>query len=119
MNKILLVEDEKNIILAVKMCLKKEGYDVVVVEDGVSAIDKAFDEKPELILLDILIPKMNGFLVCEALRDEDETKEIPIVMLSAKAEEADIQRAMQLGANDYLVKPFKPQELLAKIKENI
>ncbi|SKA08087.1 response regulator transcription factor [Selenihalanaerobacter shriftii] len=119
MSQILLVEDEKNIILATKMCLEGAGYDVLVVKDGLTAIDTAFNYKPDLILLDILIPKMNGYLVCEALRQDERTKKLPIVMLSAKAEEEDIKKAMKLGANDYLVKPFEPKELLSKIKDNI
>ncbi|SDC29592.1 Response regulator receiver domain-containing protein [Candidatus Frackibacter sp. WG11] len=119
MGRILLVEDTKNIILSVKMCLEGAGYEVAVVEDGVTAVDRALRQKPDLVLLDILIPKMNGYLVCEALREDDKTKDIPIVMLSAKAEEKDIKKAMKLGADDYLVKPFEPSELLDKVVENI
>jgi DNA-binding response OmpR family regulator len=119
MEKILLVEDNKNITLSVMMCLENAGYEVVVVENGIKAVDRALSQKPDLILLDILIPKMNGYLVCEALRDEEKTKEVPIVMLSAKAEEEDIKKARKLGADDYLVKPFEPKELLIIVKENI
>ncbi|MCK8825045.1 response regulator transcription factor [Fuchsiella alkaliacetigena] len=119
MSKILLVEDDKNIILAIKICLEEAGYQVTVVRNGVTAVERAFAEKPDLILLDILLPKLNGYLVCEALQEDEETKEIPIVVLSVKSEQKDIQKAMQLGAADYLVKPFEPEELLTKVEENI
>ncbi|MFO7819689.1 MAG: response regulator [Halanaerobacter sp.] len=117
MNKILLVEDNKNIARVLKICLKNAGYEVKWVANGTEAVDEAFNLKPDLILLDLKIPKLNGFLVCETLQDEEATSEIPIVILSAKAEEEDMQRAYDLGASDYMIKPIEPQELLAKIEE--
>ncbi|MGM0500909.1 MAG: response regulator transcription factor [Bacillota bacterium] len=117
MNKILLVEDNNNIATVLKMCLKQAGYEVQWVANGTKAVDEAFQWEPDLILLDIKIPKMNGFLVCETLKGEDETAKIPIIMLSAKAEEEDIKKAYDLGAEDYLIKPLEPQELLKKVKE--
>ncbi|MBM7555756.1 response regulator transcription factor [Halanaerobacter jeridensis] len=119
MDKILLVEDNKNIAKVLKMCLTKADYEVKRVANGTEAVDEAYNWKPALILLDIKIPKMNGFLVCETLKDDDATANIPIIMLSAKAEEEDIQRAYDLGATDYLIKPIEPQNLLKKIKEQL
>ena len=119
MNRILLVEDNRNIATVLKMCLKKENYEVNWVANGTKAVDEAFNWKPDLILLDIKIPKMNGFLVCETLKEEDATANIPIIMLSAKAEEEDIKRAYNLGAENYLIKPIEPQELLAEVKKHL
>ncbi|MGM0370758.1 MAG: response regulator transcription factor [Bacillota bacterium] len=115
MDKILLVEDNKNIATVLKMCLKQADYEVKWVANGTKAVDVAFNWQPDLILLDIKIPKMNGFLVCETLQDEESTVNIPIIMLSAKAEEEDIKKAYNLGATDYLIKPIEPQELLDRI----
>ncbi len=114
--RILLVEDNKNIITVMKLCLKQAGYEVQVVSNGVEAVDVAFEAPPDLILLDVCLPKMNGFLVCETLKEEEATAEIPILMLSAKTEEEDIQRAYELGADQYLTKPIEPSELLEQVE---
>ncbi|PRX25274.1 response regulator receiver domain-containing protein [Orenia metallireducens] len=115
MNKILVVEDSKNIVTVLKICLTNAGYEVKVVSDGVDAVDTAFEWEPDLILLDIKIPKMNGFLVCETLKKDESTAQIPILMMSAKAEEEDIKKAYDLGADDYIIKPVEPNKLLEKI----
>lgn len=117
--RILLVEDAPNLVLSIKMCLQKEGFDVSVATDGVAAVNKAFEEHPDLILLDIIIPKLSGYLFCEALKADERTKSIPIVVISAKAQQQDIKRAMELGAVDYLVKPFQPRELVQTVKKFI
>ncbi|TDX49077.1 response regulator transcription factor [Orenia marismortui] len=116
MNKILVVEDSKNIITVLKICLSNAGYEVKVVSNGVDAVDLTFDWNPDLILLDIKIPKMNGFLVCETLKKDESTSNIPILMLSAIAEEENIKKAYDLGADDYIIKPIEPSKLLDKIK---
>ncbi|MTI61195.1 MAG: response regulator [Firmicutes bacterium] len=117
--KILLADDAKNIVLVLKMSLEKAGYQVLVSRDGLTALEIAQTEKPDLILLDILMPKMNGFLVLEALKDDPQTNEIPVVFISAKAEEKDIERAKSLGVNDYLIKPIKQKDLLAVVEKNL
>lgn len=114
--KILLVEDEKNIILGVKTCLEVANYKVVVVEDGEKAIEAALKEKPDLILLDLMLPKMNGFQVCQQLKTMEETKHIPIVVLTAKTSEEDKERAREAGADSYMTKPFRPEELWQEIR---
>ncbi|MFT9494626.1 response regulator [Anaerosolibacter sp.] len=111
MKKILIVDDEKNIILTLKMYLEKSGYDIRVATNGIEAIDISQEYLPDLIFLDIVLPKMNGYLVCEALRDEPLTKNIPIIFMSAKTQKEDIQRALAVGGNDYIVKPFTPEEI--------
>ncbi len=114
--KVLLAEDEKNVILGVRTCLDAVGYDVEVVEDGEEALNSVKRAHPDLILLDLLMPKVDGFEVLKVLKGNEETSKIPIVVLTAKAEETDRQRAMELGADNYMTKPFKPQELWDVIK---
>ncbi len=113
--KILLVEDEKNIILGVKTCLEVADYAVVVVEDGEKVLAAALKEEPDLILLDLMLPKANGFHVCQQLKTRPETKHIPIVVLTAKTAEEDKERALQAGADSYMTKPFRPEELWQEI----
>lgn len=117
--KVLLVEDEKNIILGVKTCLEVANYHVIVVEDGEKAIETAVEEKPDLILLDLMLPKIDGFTVCRELKSKEETKNIPIVVLTAKVEEESRRQAMEAGADSYMTKPFRPEELWQEIKKFI
>ena len=116
MNKILIVDDEKNILLVFKKALQSTGYQVSTATDGVEALDKASEISPDLILLDIVLPKLNGFMVYEALKEEPKTEDIPVIFISAKSEEEDIRKAEELGAKDYLVKPIKQKELLDTVK---
>lgn len=115
--KILLIEDNKNIILVEKMCLEANGYEVLLAEDGIQGLEMVINGKPDLILLDILIPKMNGYLVLEALQNNPVTSDIPVLVTSAKAQVDDLKQAFAYKIQGYLVKPFTSQELLAKIKE--
>lgn len=115
--KILLVEDEKNIILGVRTCLDAVGYQVEVVEDGEAALASVYREKPDLMLLDLLLPKVDGFEVLSVLKSDDRYQDIPIIVLTAKAGEEDRQRALDLGANAYMTKPFRPQELWDILKK--
>jgi CheY-like chemotaxis protein len=119
MSKILLVDDEKNIRLVVGKSLEKAGYEVEFAVDGVEAVDKANEINPSLILLDLRLPKMNGFLVLEAIKGDTATEDIPVIILSALSEEDDIQKAISLGAADFLVKPVTQVELLSAVEENI
>jgi CheY-like chemotaxis protein len=119
MSKILVVDDEKNIRLVVGKSLEKAGYDVDYAVDGVEAVDKANNISPDLILLDLRLPKMNGFLVLEALKSDAATEEIPVIILSALSEEDDVQKAISSGAEDFLVKPISQSDLLAAVEESI
>jgi CheY-like chemotaxis protein len=100
----------------VRTCLDAVGYQVEIVEDGEEALNAVRREHPDLILLDLLMPKIDGFEVLKVLKGDEATKQIPIIVLTAKAEEEDRQRAMDLGANDYMTKPFKPQDLWDRLK---
>lgn len=115
--RILLVEDEKNIILGVRTCLDAVGYEVEVAENGELALEAVARSRPHLILLDLMLPKYDGYEVLEILKSKPESSTIPVVVLTAKAEEEDRRKAMELGANAYMTKPFRPQELWDVLKE--
>jgi len=119
MSKILVVDDEKNIRLVVGKSLEKAGFDVYYAVDGVQAVEKSNDINPDLVLLDLRLPKMNGFLVLEALKSDTSTEDIPVIILSALSEEDDVQKAISLGAEDFLVKPINQSDLLAAVEANI
>ena len=114
--KILIVDDEKNIVDILKFNLKKEGFDTLEAYDGEKAVELAMNELPDLILLDVMLPKMDGFTVCKKIRQSLTT---PILMLTAKEEEVDKVLGLELGADDYITKPFSQRELMARIKANI
>ncbi len=111
--RILVIEDEKPIADAVAYSLKREGYAVSVARDGESGLSLARTEKPDLIILDLMLPGMDGLAVCRSVRREAKT---PIIMLTAKAEEADKVVGLELGADDYVTKPFSMRELIARVK---
>ena len=115
-HKILVVDDEKNIVDILKYNLEKEGYDVICAYDGKEAIFQALKHKPDLILLDIMLPEYDGFVVCRKLR---ESTTVPIIMLSAKSEELDKVIGLEMGADDYMTKPFSARELIARVKSNL
>ena len=112
-NKILVVEDDLNLLRTLKYNLQREGYKVIAAIDGAEALATARREKPELIILDVMLPKMNGFEVCRVLR-KDMT--VPILMLTAKTEETDKIVGLEIGADDYMTKPFSMRELLARVR---
>ena len=114
--KILIVDDEKNIVDIIAFNLKKEGYTVITAADGEEGVQKAMEENPDLILLDIMMPKMDGYEVCKKIREKKNT---PIIMLTARAEELDKVLGLELGADDYVTKPFGVRELMARVKANL
>jgi DNA-binding response OmpR family regulator len=116
---ILIVEDEKDIVEVLRHYLEKENYRVHAVPDGFSALEVAGKVVPDLILLDLMLPRLDGIEVCKRLKADDRTKNIPIIMLTAKAEETDKVRGLELGADDYVTKPFSAKELVARIKAHI
>jgi two-component system OmpR family response regulator len=112
-NKVLVVEDDRNLSDTLKYNLRKDGYDVVTAGDGVEALDAARREKPDLIILDLMLPKLSGFEVCRILR-KDMT--VPILILTAKTDETDKIVGLEIGADDYMTKPFSLRELLARAR---
>lgn len=114
--KILVVEDEQLIAEMIQFNLEKQGYEVYVAPDGILAVQKVEQVKPDLILLDIMLPGLNGFEVCRQVRKNHNT---PIIMLTAKETESDKVQGLNLGADDYITKPFNPQELLARVNAQL
>ena len=114
--KILIVDDEKNIRDIIIYNLKKEGYQILQAADGEEGVRLAMEEEPDLILLDIMMPKMDGYDACKKIR---ETKNTPIIMLTARAEEVDKVLGLEFGADDYVTKPFGVRELMARVKANL
>ena len=114
---ILVVEDERNIVDILTFNLQREGYDTLEALDGAAGLRLALDQDPDLILLDLMLPKMDGFQVCRTLRDQG--RATPIIMLTAREEETDKVLGLELGADDYITKPFSMRELLARVKSNI
>lgn len=114
--KILIVEDEKDILQLVKLYLEKEGFRTVTATTGVEGLTQVKTEKPDLIVLDLMLPELDGLEVCKRLRSHVDTAMLPIIMLTAKAEESDTIIGLELGADDYVTKPFSPKTLVARVK---
>jgi two-component system, OmpR family, alkaline phosphatase synthesis response regulator PhoP len=114
--KILIVEDERDILQLVKLYLEKEGYRTVTALTGAEGLNSAKSDKPDLIILDLMLPEIDGLEVCKRIRASQETAMLPIIMLTAKAEESDTVIGLELGADDYVTKPFSPKALVARVK---
>ena len=113
--KILVVDDEPSLVMMVESRLKANRYGVIIANNGIECLEKAQTEKPDLILLDIMMPEMDGFQTLEKLRENNQTKSIPVIMLTAKSQLDDVNKAANLGVTDYIVKPFSPVVFLEKI----
>lgn len=114
--KILIIEDDHDIVEMIQYNLKQEGYATLSASDGKEGVDLARTKHPDLIILDIMLPTMDGFEVCRILKNEPVTADIPIAILSAKSQDTDKVVGLELGADDYVTKPFSPRELIARIK---
>ena len=114
--KILVVDDEEHILELIRYNLDASGYEVIEASDGDDAVKKAINEVPDLILLDLMLPGKDGYDVCRELRSNGKTKAVPIIMLTAKSEEIDKILGLELGADDYITKPFSVRELMARVK---
>src|SRR5438552_2743387 len=117
--RILVVDDEEDLLELIRYNLSKEGYRVTCASSGEQAMREARGNPPDLILLDLLLPSVDGLEVCKLLKNDSRTKHVPIVMLTAKSEEADMVAGLELGADDYITKPFSPRVLMARIKARL
>lgn len=114
--RILIADDEPNIVISIEFLLKREGYDVIVAQNGAEALAKVRAERPDLVILDVMMPLRNGFEVCQDLRQDPEFKDLRIMMLTAKGRDTEVSKGLALGADVYMTKPFSTRELVAKVK---
>lgn len=117
--KILVVDDEVYILHILEFSLGAEGFEVITANNGEVAVEKAIQEKPDLIVLDIMMPVLDGYETCRRLKREPETKHIPVILLTAKGRDADKRLGFEVGAIDYVVKPFSPNRLIGRVEEII
>lgn len=114
--KILIVDDEPNIVISLEFLMKKEGFEVAIANDGEDALTKVDSFDPDLVLLDVMMPRKSGFEVCEALRADPAKSALKIVMLTAKGRDTEVAKGLAIGADAYMTKPFSTKELLAMVK---
>jgi DNA-binding response OmpR family regulator len=114
--RVLIVDDEPNIVISLEFLMKREGFEVSVAHDGAEALESIRAERPDLVVLDVMMPKLNGFEVCQAVRADPERAATLIVMLTAKGREAEMNKGLSLGADAYIAKPFSTRDLVARIK---
>jgi DNA-binding response OmpR family regulator len=117
MYRILIVDDEPNIVLALELLMKKEGFEVHAVDDGEKAIHAVGEFRPDLVLLDIMMPKLDGYEVCQRIRSDASLKNVRIIMLTAKGREVEKEKGLALGVDSYITKPFSTREVVLKVKE--
>lgn len=116
-NKILIVDDEPNIVRSLSFVLNKEGYDVALAADGDQAMKMMRGSKPNILFLDVMMPKKNGYDLCHEVKSDPELKDIHVVILTAKGQENDRQKGLLQGADEFITKPFSPMEIVARVKE--
>ena len=116
-HKILIVDDEPNMVISLEFLMKKEGFQIAVAGDGEEALAKVASFAPDLLLLDVMMPKKSGFEVCEALRAEPANSALKIVMLTAKGRETEVAKGLAIGADAYVTKPFSTKDLVVRVKE--
>lgn len=114
--KILIVDDEPNIVISLEFLMRREGFEVSVARDGEEALSRIHAERPDLVLLDVMMPKRNGFDVCQAVRAEPNLAGLKIIMLTAKGREAEVAKGLALGADAYIPKPFSTRDLVIQVK---
>ena len=114
--KILIVDDEQNIVISLEFLMRREGYEVLVANDGDAALEQIAAHVPDLVLLDIMLPKKNGFEVCQQIRATPQWQGIKVIMLTAKGRDTEVTKGMALGADAYMTKPFSTKDLVAQVK---
>jgi DNA-binding response OmpR family regulator len=113
--KVLIVDDEENIVISIEFLIDQAGYEVEIARDGEEALRKVTSFNPDLILLDVMMPKINGFEVCRRIRENQQFDTTKIIMLTAKGREVEVAKGLALGANSYIIKPFSTKELMAEV----
>lgn len=113
---VLIVDDEPNIVISLEYLMKREGFRVSVARDGEEGLARIRSERPDLVVLDVMMPKLDGFQVCQQVRADAELDSVRILMLTAKGREAEMKKGLTLGANDYMAKPFSTRDLMQKVK---
>ncbi len=114
--RVLVADDDADIRELVVFKLESAGFDVTAVADGQAALDHVLGDPPDLVVLDLMMPRLTGLEVCAALRAEPRTEKVPVILLTAKAQESDVTRGFDVGADDYMIKPFSPRELLSRVQ---
>ncbi len=117
MPRILVAEDEKDIRELIAFTLRFAGFDVLLATNGVEAVEVAQAERPDLILMDVRMPKMSGYEACRRLKENPQTASLPVVFLSAKGQDSEIQQGLESGAEEYILKPFAPDELIQQVRD--
>lgn len=115
--KILFVDDERDLAETGQILLSEEGYNVELAFDGLSAVEKVYEERPDLVVLDITLPEMDGYQVCRVLKNDPQYSDIPIIMLTARTQRSDEFRGKETGADEYMTKPYSPMELIESVKK--
>jgi DNA-binding response OmpR family regulator len=114
---ILIVDDEPNIVLSLEFLMRKGGYEVTTARDGEEALAAIDQQVPDLVLLDVMMPRKDGYQVCQILREREDLKDLRIVMLTARGRDVEREKGLQLGADDYVTKPFSTQEVVSKVRQ--
>ncbi|MBK9020457.1 MAG: response regulator [Sulfuritalea sp.] len=115
--RILIADDEPNIVISLEFLLKREGYEVVVATNGAAALASVREQRPDLAILDVMMPQRNGFEVCQDLRSDPQMQGLRIIMLTAKGRDTEVAKGLALGADHYMTKPFSTRELVARVKD--
>lgn len=115
--KILIVDDEPNILISLEFLMKREGFQIFTAGDGEAALEQIAAHRPEMVLLDVMMPKKNGYEVCQIIRATPEWQDMKVIMISAKGRDTEMAKGLAMGANAYLTKPFSTKDLVAKVKE--
>ncbi len=114
--KILVADDEQNIVISLEFLLRRVGFEVVIAHDGAEALERIRAERPDLVILDVMMPKRTGFEVCQELRQDPAFRDLRIMMLTAKGRDTEVSKGMALGADHYMTKPFATKDLIARVK---
>ncbi|MDD5295898.1 MAG: response regulator [Rhodocyclaceae bacterium] len=114
---ILIVDDEPNILISLEFLMKREGFQVYTAGDGEEALERIAQHRPEMVLLDVMMPKKNGYEVCQIIRGTPEWQDTKVIMISAKGRDTEMAKGLAMGANAYMTKPFSTKDLVAKVKE--